>query len=475
MLPRLDASVAPVKPADSATPVQPAGEPRQAAFQRSLQSLVGQSMAAQVLSQYSDGSFLVKVAGNQARMLLPPGVQVGTEVPLTLIAANPRPVFQFGSGGAQGAPAPLVYPEALPGAAPADAEAATLPSQNPAAGQTGMAKPAPGNATLPGSAPPLPAGVKGEANPAASAPPSQTQPGAAKATLPAAGQGTVLPGQLQADTPDGPAPSQTQAQTQTQTRPLSLAATLLGRAPLTPANELPPLDAKTLPATLSPMARALTTMLSTAQAPAGAPVILSGKTPLTGKAAPDTATLATTLRDTLSQSGLFYESHVTEWVKGERSLTDLMREPQMQRLMQGADAAARAATAGPDLAAAQMVNQQLHAHEQARVQWHGEAWPGQPMQWEVRRDDSEGGKQQGKDGEPDAGQVWRSGVRFRFAALGQVSATVTLVGDQVHIQVQADSENAAGTLRSYAGTLEQAMEAAGAPLSSLTIKAGDGT
>lgn len=471
MLPRLDATVAPVKPADTATPVQPAGEPRQAAFQRSLQSLVGQSMAAQVLSQYSDGSFLVKVAGNQARMLLPPGVQVGTEVPLTLIAANPRPVFQFGSGGAQGAQAPLVYPEALPGGAQAEGETATLPSQNPAAGQPGTAKPAPGNATLPGATLPLPAGAKGEATPAAAAQ-TQAQPGNAKPAVPAAGQGTLQPGQLQADTAD--APAQTPAQTQAQTRPLSLAATLLGRAPLTPANELPPLDAKTLPATLSPMARALNSVLSTAQAPAGTPVILSGKTPLTGNAPPDAAKLASTLRDTLGQSGLFYESHVTEWVKGERSLTELMREPQMQRLMQGADTAARAATAGPDLAAAQMVNQQLHAHEQARVQWHGDAWPGQPMQWEVRRDDAEGGKQQAKDGEADAGQVWRSGVRFRFAALGQVSATVTLVGEQVHIQVQADSENAAGTLRSYAGTLEQAMEAAGAPLSSLTIKAGDG-
>jgi len=35
--------------------------------------------------------------------------------------------------------------------------------------------------------------------------------------------------------------------------------------------------------------------------------------------------------------------------------------------------------------------------------------------------------------------------------------------------VQADDGGTADTLRAYAGQLEQAMEAAGAPLSSLTI------
>ncbi len=67
-------------------------------------------------------------------------------------------------------------------------------------------------------------------------------------------------------------------------------------------------------------------------------------------------------------------------------------------------------------------------------------------------------------------------MRFRFAMLGEVSATVTLVGDQVHLQMQTDTHDAATTLRAYAGQLEQAMEAAGAPLSSLTIsgsEAGD--
>jgi hypothetical protein len=70
-------------------------------------------------------------------------------------------------------------------------------------------------------------------------------------------------------------------------------------------------------------------------------------------------------------------------------------------------------------------------------------------------------------------------VRFRFPLLGKVAATVTLAGDQVQIQLQTGSDQSAVTLRAYAGLLEQAMAAAGAPLSSLTIasapEAGDGT
>jgi hypothetical protein len=143
----------------------------------------------------------------------------------------------------------------------------------------------------------------------------------------------------------------------------------------------------------------------------------------------------------------------------------------MQRMAQGENAA-RAAAGGPDLSAAQMINQQLHTQEQGRVQWHGQAWPGQPMQWEIRREQGEGRKDDGSaDGEPE--QVWRSGVRFRFPMLGAVSASVTLIGGQVHIQVQADSDDTADTLRAYAGRLEGAMEAAGAPLSSLTISQED--
>ena len=51
-------------------------------------------------------------------------------------------------------------------------------------------------------------------------------------------------------------------------------------------------------------------------------------TPVLSSAPADIKEFATALRNTLSQSGLFYESHQAQWVAGERKLADLLQEPQ---------------------------------------------------------------------------------------------------------------------------------------------------
>jgi hypothetical protein len=258
----------------------------------------------------------------------------------------------------------------------------------------------------------------------------------------------------------------------------SLGASLLAQAPLTPAADLPALAPDTLAPTLSPAARSIASALAGTWSAPGVPATILGKLPLVAAGAPDPERLQQGLKEALGKSGLFYESHVAEWAEGKRPLLDLMREPQNQRAQaqqqaagpQTSESLARAAFASPDLSAAQMINQQLHAHEQQRVQWLGQAWPGQPIQWDVQREEQRGNKNQSGDGDGDeAEQVWRSGVRFRLPLLGKVSAAVTLVGGQVHIQVQTGSGDSADTLRAWAGQLQQAMAAAGSPLASLTI------
>jgi hypothetical protein len=553
MLPRLDVAVTPLTPAAGVGAPAAVGDGRQAEFQRALQGLVGQSVTAEVLSKFSDGSFLVKVADSAVRMMLPPGAQVGAEVPMTVLSAQPRPTFQIGNGspggsstlvysenaGADGAdglysptlpsqdaPAALPNGGRPPGATPGQAAGANAaPAEGAAAGADaaadaealpGPSKPGTTPAATGGTAAPPQAPAGGAAAAAAGQPAATGKAGDAAGTAGAAADAAAGAVAAEADSADGavtvaagrpaatagaaaaspaagtaagaanaagPAGAAAAAQAAgaagaaipaDAVKPQSLAATLLGKAPLTPANELPDLDPNTPQATLSNTARVLTSVLSTAQTGLASPLALIGKTALFGNAAPSTEQLAQRLHDTISQSGLFYESHVTEWVKGERTLPDLMREPQMQRMLQSGESAARAAASGPDLTSAQLINQQLHTQEQGRVQWNGQAWPGQPMQWDIRREQRDGRKDDGKggaDGEPE--QIWRSGVKFRFPMLGAVSAAVTLVGGQVHIQVQADSGDTADTLRAYASRLEQAMEAAGAPLSSLTIAQGE--
>ncbi|UGQ45206.1 flagellar hook-length control protein FliK [Massilia endophytica] len=465
MVSRLDAPA--VRPLTPAGPILSSVDPRQAAFQRALAPLVGQSLAAEVLSKMDDGSYLVRIANTNARMVLPAGTQVGAEVPMTVLAAQPRPMFQIGGQPVQAAAAqeapPL--PQGAPGLPDTDSlpsQAAPRPTPQPQSGQPApLPTPAPGAALPPGSlpAPAMPPGLPQAAAPAQPGQPAPAQ-GANGAAAPAP------------DLPDAGLPG-------VPSRPLSPGAALLSKAPLTPAEQLPQLDHTTPQASLSPAARAIASALSTAYTAPGVPVTINGKAPLLQGGSPDPEQIEGQLRRALGDSGLFYESHVAEWAQGKRPLQDLAREPQMQRFAQAAAQSASEAAAkaqgGPDLSGAQLINQQLHTQELARVQWQGEAWPGQPMHWELRRDEAEQ-QQPGEDGGPPE-PVWRSGLRFSFPLLGKLAANVTLTGGQVHLQVEAGSEETAATLRAWAGQLQQALEAAGSPLSSLSIQAeggGDG-
>ena len=383
MLPKMDAiGMTPLTPVKATRPADTVADPRQAEFQRSLQGLIGKSMQGQVLARMGDGSYLVRVAGTPARMQLPAGAQLGTEIPLTLIGINPRPSFQIGNNRDQAAAPLLTY---------ADAEA---------------------------------------------------EPDAAEARSPQAGAA------------------------QAGTRASSTAATLLSRAPLTPANLLPDLASDSPAPELSTTARAISSVLSQAESAPGTPLALVGKTPLMAAPGANPAQLAQKLHDAVGSSGLFYESHVAEWAEGKRPLASLLLEPQMQKAPPG-----EAARTGTDLASAQLINLQLHAHEQARVQWQGEAWPGQKMQWDISRDAPEGGQQDGA--EADEATAWRSSVRFQFPLLGDLAAHVVLQGGRVSIQMQAGSEGSAATLRQHAARLEAALDAAGWPLSSLAIAGKD--
>jgi hypothetical protein len=330
------------------------GDARQQAFQRSVQVLLGKPVQGEVQARLSDGSFLVKVAGASARMMLPPGAQVGSEMKMTLVALNPRPTFQVSSDGNAST---LTYAEAGP-----EDGAAALRSNAIAAGLL-----------------------------------SKT----AAATL------------LQTLAAGAPEPE------------------------------------------LSDTARTISTLLTKAQSGPNPPQAILGTTPLMASPQAGTAQLAQTLQDAIGRSGLFYESHVAEWAEGKRSLTELLREPQMQQSMRAAEA---------DLASAQLVNLQLRTHEQDKVRWQGEAWPGQKMEWEIDKDAPDTSQ-----GDEEAQPAWRSGVRFRLPLLGKVEASVVLVGGALHIQIQTDTVESAAALRAQAGVLQHSLEASGAALASLAI------
>jgi flagellar hook-length control protein FliK len=280
----------------------------------------------------------------------------------------------------------------------------------------------------------------------------------------------------------------------------------------------PAAESSAAPAVLSDTARLVTDLLTTAQRDGNATALV-GKVPVSlvpGTAAPQ---LASALQETLTFSGLFYESHVYQWANGERPLGDLLREPQARNSSAANGAGAQASANGTgnvpqpsvqgsvpaavlearrnlleyfsaaplpgdgvgslgqaslDPVASQMINLQLNTLEQQRVVWHGELWPGQQMEWEVSREDQ---GRQAAAAMPDQ-ENWQSVVRFSLPGLGPVSATIHLSGERVQIQVRTPSDRTASALRQYGPRLASALQAAGSQLDNLTIKrdgSGDGT
>ncbi|KQQ88036.1 flagellar hook-length control protein FliK [Massilia sp. Leaf139] len=207
-------------------------------------------------------------------------------------------------------------------------------------------------------------------------------------------------------------------------------------------------------AELSPAARLLGQVLQSA---AGAPPLasLNPSTPLAPQGAPDPAQLASQLQHAVAKSGLFYESHLAQWAEGKRPLGELMAEPQAQK---------PPGTPPTEPGAAQLINQQLATQESGQLVWQGRLGPDQPMRWEITREEDE---RAGSDRDGD-GPGWHSGLRLRFALLGEVEASVSLRGTRLHIELLADA-GAAPLLRAGAPRLQEALAAAGNEPAALRI------
>jgi hypothetical protein len=358
MVARIESGVNPAAPVAAPVSVIPAADSRQDDFQRSVQRIMGQQLQGDILSRLNDGSFLVKIAGTAARMMLPAGTEVGDSLPMTLVSTGPRPTFLLGTD-ASGVMARL-------------------------AAQQGDAA-----ATVSGKA-------------------AQTTLEPLSTTLPSATGNT----------------------------------------------------------TLSNAGRLINQLLYTAQQ-GGAPTAILGKEPLVNSPAAGAEHIASALQNAVTASGVFYESHVVDWADGNRSLSDLMKEPQSQSALLSANAGKADPVAGlqPDLA--QIINLQLNTLENQRLQWQGEVWPGQPMEWEISKDAPDKNSQ---DDTAEENQAWQSTVRFNLPSLGTISASIRLIGEHLHIQVRTVTEETASSLRAHAGKLADALGAAGASLDSLTVK-----
>lgn len=229
----------------------------------------------------------------------------------------------------------------------------------------------------------------------------------------------------------------------------------------------------------------------------------------------DTKQLAPLLKEAISQSGMFYESHLRQWSEGSRPLSSLIAEPQSLNGMTEAGAPrgnaqadelstrpealarnvsdAQPRTSPRELPAEQrssgvsespspgqantlhlperltpVILQQLESLSSQQASWQGQLWPGARFQWSIVDPDSGTNRQSG-DTEAEA-RVWRSHLRLDLPSLGEVSATLALGPQGVGIQIQAADEASAARLSAAQGELQEAFAAAGLPLTQLVVR-----
>ncbi len=157
-----------------------------------------------------------------------------------------------------------------------------------------------------------------------------------------------------------------------------------------------------------------------------------------------TTAIAQALQAGLEHSGLFYESHLADWIAGQRSLNAIRAEPQ---------------AALPDNATAlpAIVNAQLDLLDRGQLRWQGELWPGQLAELWLQRDaqaaedpyqaqqhPTESGAQD--DARP--GRRWQARLVTTLPVLGTISTQFTLQGDRIELKLSSAEPGTATALQS---------------------------
>jgi hypothetical protein len=252
-----------------------------------------------------------------------------------------------------------------------------------------------------------------------------------------------------------------------------------------------------------------------AERPIERPIVQqSGSKPVweAGQQAPDTKMLAGALRETLGKSGLFYESHQAQWIRGERTIQQLLQEPQnlltgraerspdgTQYAVPGRQPGAQAEVAGqmkqaltqeaPEKASIQqqtlaaqarppaetaqqpiarelthLVQQQLHTLEQHHLIWMGQVWPGQQMQWEIQG-------QPEHQVPPGEERQWSTEMELALPNLGGVHARLVFNGNGgLRLALRAAEPGTAALFEGDLPRLKRSLANAGIALTAAVVE-----
>lgn len=226
----------------------------------------------------------------------------------------------------------------------------------------------------------------------------------------------------------------------------------------------------------------------------GQAVPLANAKPIIDGAPPPLPQFAALLKNTVTKSGLFYESHQAQWAAGERPLNEILREPQGRlsepRAFASAQQAANAQGQPPKVElplalptqhsnlsnvqepvhpqTAPLVQQQLETLDQRHLMWQGQVWPGQEMRWQIEERDA-------REGEQEAQHEWQTRLDLNLPHLGQVSAVLKFTSQGIRVELATPTQDVVKTLQAAAPQLDQGMERAGLRLIEMKVGTRDGS
>lgn len=170
-----------------------------------------------------------------------------------------------------------------------------------------------------------------------------------------------------------------------------------------------------------------------------------------------THALAQQVSEAVENSGLFYESHLQQWVMGQRTVDQLAQEPQARF---GAEQIIGDKGLNPASVeqSARMVNAQLATLDHARIVLNLQGLLGQNLQVEIEQDQHQ--PEDPKDDESAGVRPWVARLKLDMAHLGVLHVRVRMVGSQCDVTIEGSSASKQA-MDPYWGEFQQAMQQQG--------------
>lgn len=216
---------------------------------------------------------------------------------------------------------------------------------------------------------------------------------------------------------------------------------------------------------------------------------LTPSAPLLNHPAENPAELVLALRTALVRSGLFYESHLANWVVGQDSLDGLMQEPQNRLTTEAARSPVNLATAlalsDANVVASEqktaanpmhiLLSQQLQVLESPHFVWRGELWPGQVVEWQLRRETEAPADDKAPPASIDPETGWESRLKLALPRLGTLNVHIKLDANQTFsIRIMPEQAEVVPLLQQHQIQLTEQLATVGCALHAVTVqKNGD--